>query len=967
MLFRGFVLSFHLILLTQYTFALPEWIWVKDKKKATIRYDFEKKIGELKSAELRIVSDYANVSVILNDESIGVAEGFGPILKVNVLDHLVDDQNEIILNTKSTGKAPAVALIIELIDRSGKKQTIATSREWKPKEVNSKIISLGDLSVEKWWNLPDILIDEVDDYTQWKRANNSNEATDPSNFQIVSGYKVELLHSALPDEGSWVNIAFDPKGRITVAREDKGLIRYSLSDDSKKIVSVEKINDDLKECRGLLYAHDSLYAHANNSKSLYRLKDKDGDGEFETRTLLHMSEGGFGHGRNDLALGPEGKIYAINGDSIQLPEGIMNRMSPLRNKYLPSPKNEGHVIRMDPDGKNKEIFCAGLRNPYGIDFNADGEAFTYDADAEFDMGTPWYRPTQIKHLTSGADFGWRAVTGKWPPYYPDHPDNAQHSVHIGKGSPTGIRFGTKSNFPQEYKRALYALDWAYGRIIAVHFVTRGSTYMGASEVFLRGKPLNVTDLDFGPDGAMYFVTGGRKTKSGLYRVSYIGKEVNERNMTLQEKMRKESSHKHREQRKKIEKSHKSKTAIPFEEVTDPRIRYASRISAEHNANTFIFSPAKINNSTFLEDAIPDLDHLTAKLNIASEKEIAKLIETGEIEKKNGLLNKLMAWEKMVPSKQFEYIDIIRRLISRHKIPEQAKEQIIESLGKNFPYQSAKINMAVSPLLIELDPARTVPKVIEFLQRDCSQREGIHYLFHLRKTTSGWSLESRKIFFRILAKYETLLGGRGLPQALKAIRKESTATLTEKEKEKLSTVLASRPSLPEFPDRSDRSITNSWDIKNFKGLLNFNIDKRNLENGEKVFELALCSRCHQHGKVGYPIGPDLTNVANRFGREDLLREILLPSNSIAENYQAVELKLREGKIVRGQIIPNLDYRVPYIQIAENSLYPNKVTKIDKVNITERSHSKVSLMPSGLLNLFTIDEILDLLAWLENPPQ
>ncbi|MED5470752.1 MAG: hypothetical protein VX577_03325, partial [Verrucomicrobiota bacterium] len=74
-----------------------------------------------------------------------------------------------------------MALKIDLIDRSDKKQTIATSREWKPKDVNSKIISLGDLGVEKWWNLPDILIDEVDDYTQWKRANNSNEATDPSN------------------------------------------------------------------------------------------------------------------------------------------------------------------------------------------------------------------------------------------------------------------------------------------------------------------------------------------------------------------------------------------------------------------------------------------------------------------------------------------------------------------------------------------------------------------------------------------------------------------------------------------------------------------------------------------------------------------------------------------------------------------------------------------------------------------
>ena len=44
-------------------------------------------------------------------------------------------------------------------------------------------------------------------------------------------------------------------------------------------------------------------------------------------------------------------------------------------------------------------------------------------------------------------------------------------------------------------------------------------------------------------------------------------------------------------------------------------------------------------------------------------------------------------------------------------------------------------MAVSPLLIKLDPARTVPKVIEFLKGDCSQREGIHYLFHLRKATT----------------------------------------------------------------------------------------------------------------------------------------------------------------------------------------------------------------------------------------
>ena len=142
---------------------------------------------------------------------------------------------------------------------------------------------------------------------------------------------------------------------------------------------------------------------------------------------------------------------------------------------------------MNPDGSEKEIFCAGLRNPYGIAFNADGEAFTYDADAEFDMGTPWYRPTKVKHLTSGADFGWRAVTGSWPPYYPDHPDNTQATLKIGKGSPTGLKFGTRSQFPVDYQKALFILDWTYGRILAVHLRPREAPTWAVLKSFCAGN------------------------------------------------------------------------------------------------------------------------------------------------------------------------------------------------------------------------------------------------------------------------------------------------------------------------------------------------------------------------------------------------------------------------------------------------------------------------------------------------
>ncbi len=65
------------------------------------------------------------------------------------------------------------------------------------------------------------------------------------------------------------------------------------------------------------------------------------------------------------------------------------------------------------------MFSIGYRNPYDMDFNRDGELFVYDADMEWDMGMPWYRPTRVVHATSGSEFGWRSGSGKWPTYYAD--------------------------------------------------------------------------------------------------------------------------------------------------------------------------------------------------------------------------------------------------------------------------------------------------------------------------------------------------------------------------------------------------------------------------------------------------------------------------------------------------------------------------------------------------------------------
>ena len=375
------------------------------------------------------------------------------------------------------------------------------------------------------------------DYDQWKEALEPRRATAVRHVTAIPGFKVDLLRTATKAEGSWVSLEFDGQGRLLIGREGPGILRLTLPRRRLGRTHVEVVNDELNECRGLLWAHGSLYANANNSKGFYRLRDTTGDDQFDEVTLLRKTGGGVGHGRNSIALGPDGFIYLTHGNDVLLPEGFKPTPASTyrnyrRDQLLPCEWNRvmfnkgveppaGHVIRTDQDGERWDMIAGGFRNPYGLAFNPDGELFVFDADMEWDEGSPWYRPTRVNHVVSGGDYGWRQGTDKWPAYFPDSlPGNAD----IGLGSPTAIAFGTDSNFPAPYRDALFILDWAYGKIIAVHLVPEGASYRGQAEEFVTGRPLNVTGVDFGPDGAMYFVTGGRRTQSGLYRVRYVGDE-----------------------------------------------------------------------------------------------------------------------------------------------------------------------------------------------------------------------------------------------------------------------------------------------------------------------------------------------------------------------------------------------------------------------------------------------------------
>ena len=784
-----------------------------------------------------------------------------------------------------------------------------------------------------------------EDYNQWKRAL-TNSATVAAHITALPGFKVELVRSAAADEGSWVALAFDPRGRIVVAREDRGLLRFTPRSDGP--VRVESINTNLLECRGLLFAHGALYANANNSKGLYRLRDLDGDDRFEEVQLLKATSGGVGHGRNQLALGPDGMIYSIHGDDVGLPRDGVSTNSPLHHyaedRLLPCEWDKhlfnasakmpfGHLIRTDRDGRAWELVAGGLRNPYGIDFNENGDLFTFDADMEWDAGMPWYHPTRVLHLTRGGDYGWRRGTGVLPDW---SPDTLPSAVDIGLGSPTAVKFGTQSNFPEPWRSALFILDWAYGKIHAVHLKPRGASYAGKAEVFLKGRPLNVTGIDFGPDGAMYFITGGRRTQSGLYRVSSITESVTK---VLSTRSRGPS------QRKSLSDIWNGL------DDSDHWTRYAARVELEMRPVAEWRKQALTEKRTTAA--------LTALLALArvSGPDAAELQTTILIRLRQLSRPALTAEQKLIAVRALSVCFI------RMGKPDATAGRELETLWEaQYPAADSRVNQSLCELLVYLESSKVIARTLPLIDRAETQEEKLHYLFTLRLVKSGWTLDDRRRYFAWLARArKEFQGAKMLPTALNYIRADAEATLSDAERGMLADVLAAldRPATPTPVQVVQRSFVKQWTMADFDAST---ISQRGGDRarGQRLFTEIGCAQCHRVGNEGGLAGPDLTAVGARFDRRALLESIIEPSRVIAEVYRSVTISTKSGAIHDGRVVSE---NAKSVTLATNPADPDHQERVSKQEIVSRRISDVSSMPEGLLNTLSREEILDLLAWIE----
>ena len=533
-----------------------QWIWTPQQNATNaplggchFRKKFE--LGEVDQVELIAAGDDRFV-IYLNSIKIGVGEGSDKLYRVDLTPNIQPGENIIAVQVvNSQGRSAAFAAQIRYRKKgSNRDRWIASDSSWKAL-VNAhpdwtqlhftdstwdSAASIGPVGSTLPWDKARMEIrSEPAAETSPAVAENKNNTPKKSRFDVPDKFAVSkvLDHT----HGSYIAMEFNEFGQLLLSQEQGGLLLVDFNNrtqDGK--ASVTEYCMEVNSCQGILPLNGDVFVigYGPEGSALYRLRDDDRDGEADQVQTICRFKGEPGeHGPHGMVLGPEGMIYISVGNASGIDEEVADS-SPARHFYdidmLPRQEDRaghaagvkapgGTIVRVSLDGSKKEIVASGLRNAYDIAINASGEMFFHDSDMEADTGTPWYRPTQLYQLVPGADYGWRSGWAKLPYYYIDC---MRGICDTGRGSPSGGTFYDHFTFPVRYHGAMFMGDWSEGRILAVKAEPDGAGYRADYETFLKAQPLTVTDLSVGPDGGLYFCTGGRGTQGAVYRVSWEG-------------------------------------------------------------------------------------------------------------------------------------------------------------------------------------------------------------------------------------------------------------------------------------------------------------------------------------------------------------------------------------------------------------------------------------------------------------
>ena len=965
-------------------------------------------------------------------------------------------------------------------------------------QVNFKDIYVKELgAAPQASNDPDApLLPDYDKIRSERLTKKVGQFIAPEGFVVEEVASNELI-------GSVVNMTFDQLGRPVMAAERAGL-RILVDEngdgvyDSQKYFCEELTGEEAKAAGGkgekyLQTVHGLCYlgpndvlANANGPKGsgLYRVRDLDGDDKADDVKMIMPSNGGIGeHGPHTVRFGADGYLYVMYGNHAH-PDVKLDPMSPSRDtqedSFLPpyyDPRGHavnirvpgGTIQRLSPNLDEWSETVSGFRNAFDFDIDSTGEMFTFDSDMEWDVGLPWWRAIRTVHCIPGGDYGWRTGSYNMPSYFIG---TLPPTDDVGRGSPVGTCFYEANAYPERFRGAFFQGDWSRGRIRVMFPRHAGGTYAGKTMDFIIGEPMNVTDMDIGPDGNMYFAIGGRGTNGGLYRVRWTGAapaapqgegilKVVDQIMPRSAWGRKAILDAKAQSTTWVEDLHgvvrdadqtparrlaaleilqvhgpqptaeflmtllgekeplvRAQAAyllglFPLAQTREPLVSlladsdaFVQRRACESLVRGGLSEAARIQKDDALVANLfalldsPDrfvryaaglalrrvyreawaplvmADDITRRPHGALEGLVQLIFSEKAAPHSDAIFAKLEQYSAapMAPEILLDYLRTLQLAFIRDVVKQEDKSAFMAKVGPGllakFPSQDWRVNRELQAVLAFMNVPGTSEALLKLLTPDRSQEEQIWTVYCLRVLKEGWTPEQRKQLAAWFDRAWEMGGGASFEGHIEFLWQDTLKLMTADERggaeahkaefmrKRQEAALANQMAL-ENGAKVEKSDLAQMGFQELAEYLEYDPGayRANLVKGKDVFVRSKCAACHVFGNVGKGGGPDLSTVVSRFRRRDILEAIMYPSKVVSDQYIGVRLELNDLSDVTGMIAAEGDDSLALITT------DGVKQEIKKADIAKREDATTSIMPEGLLNTMTMEDLIALINYLE----
>lgn len=732
--------------------------------------------------------------------------------------------------------------------------------------------------------------------------------------------------------------------------------------------------------------------------ALVLFEDKDGDGKADgppqplvenLSNTRYIQERGTDHATNGIRMGIDGWIYIAVGDF-----GFHNATDRSGKKLT---MLGGGIVRVRPDGTEMEVFTHGTRNVYDVAIDPYMNIFTRENTND---GGGWN--VRFSHHIQSGEYG-------YPVLFKHFTDEILPAlVDVGGGSGTGALFMAEPTWPEKYNNVPMMADWGRSMLYFHRVTPDGPTFTQQEEEFL--KLPQITDLDVDGSGRLFLSAWDGAGYSGSPKKGYVIRAV-PNNWTYQAypnvaKASVEELAQLLQSASAVARLDASQelvaradTSAAWAIATDVQLPLYARIAGIYTYAQVAGAAGIPSLTALTKDAavkehalraladrmgilkdVPEQPFLEGLQNASPRIQAAAIIGLGRLgrpEAAAALLKTPVPASFAAPAKDTEgphatpnSAIVLPHLAVQALVNLHAVDAAVAAInGENgtlalWALRYMHDQKAVNGLMAAYRQAKTVKQknqILTTLARlykkeaayDASwwwgTRPDSHGPYYKAVTWEGSPAIEKFL------KAEALKQGPAKKQYFRdldaRLRMEIAAFAPLKQPEP---VAAKEPSVDLEKIKNKKGQVGKSSIEDV--LLAVNKLKGDPAKGKLLFASQGCVACHSINKGEKMKGPFMGQVGSIMNREQIAESILKPNASISQGFATVMITAKGNKSYMGFVTEETAARVVMRDIGGN------VSVVKTSDIISRKEMKNSMMPAGLANSLSYEELASLITFL-----